>query len=107
LVNEERKKNGLNELEWGTNLYKWAQANSKRMATEQDLVYSDYGAFQELFRAVGYDTVERLCEAVMIIWENGNQYERKFLNAGTLYGTVAVYKSGEIYYITYIADYFH
>lgn len=106
LVNEERINNGLNELEWGVNLYKTVQANSKNMAAKQELVYADYGAFQELFRAAGYDAVEKLSEAAMTIWKTGNQYDRKFLNSGTLYGAVGVYKSGEIYYITYIADYF-
>ena len=105
-VNEARTNNGLDELKWGTNLYKWARANSQDMAAKQDLVYSSYGAFQELYRAVGYDTAEKFTEALMTIWENGNQYDRKFLNSGTAYGAVAVYKSGEIYYITYIADYF-
>ena len=81
-------------------------AGKRLLVAEQELVYSSYGAFQELFRAVGYDTAEKISEAAMTIWENGNQYDRKFLNSGTLYGAVAVYKSGEIYYITYIADYF-
>ena len=105
-VNEARTNNGLDELEWGTNLYKWAQANSRDMAAKKELVYSDYGGFQSLYRAAGYDTVENISEAVMTIWESSDQYDRNFLNSGTPYGAVAVYKSGEIYYITYIADYF-
>jgi len=105
-VNEARTNNGLDELEWGTNLYKWARANSQDMAEEQELVYSDYGAFQELYRAAGYDTAEKISEAAMTIWETGDQYDREFLNSVTIYGAVAVYKSGEIYYITYIADFF-
>jgi uncharacterized protein YkwD len=106
LVNEERKTKGMDELEWGLYLYKRALANSKDMAAAQEIVYSSYGAYQDIFRAVGYDTAEKLSEAAMTIWKNGKQFERKFLNSVTLYGAVAVYKSGEIYYITYIADYF-
>ena len=33
-------------------------------------------------------------------------YELKILNSVTGYGAVAVCKSGEIFYITYIADYY-
>jgi len=97
----------LEELEWGTNIYKWGQDNSKNMAEEQELSYSDYGAFQDVYRGVGYGTAAKTAEAVMAIWETGKQYDNKFLNTRTLYGSVAVYKSGDIYYITYIADYYH
>ncbi|MFC1961628.1 CAP domain-containing protein [Chloroflexota bacterium] len=106
LVNQERSSRGLNELEWGTNLYKWAQANSRNMATNQRLEYSDYGAFQNLYWAVGYISADRMARAVFTAWQNMTQYERHFLNVGTKYGVVAAYKPGEIFYITYIADYF-
>lgn len=106
LVNQERKNNGLNELMWGDNLYKWAMANSRSMATSKRLEYSELFSWQEVFWATGYSTIDRIANAALTIWKDGKQYERNFLSKGANYGAVAVYKSGEIFYITYIADFF-
>jgi len=106
LVNQERKNNGLNELMWGDNLYKWAIANSRTMAINKSLEYSELFSWQEVFWATGYGTTDRIANAALTIWKDGKQYERNFLSTGANYGAVAVYKSGEIFYITYVADFF-
>jgi len=104
LVNQERKDNGLNELIWGGNLYKWAMANSRNMATNKRYEYSDYASWQEVHWAAGYSTTDEIANGALIIWKNGLQYERNIINKVATYGAVAVYKSGEIFYITYIAS---
>ena len=106
LVNQEREKSGLDEIIWVDNLYKWAMANSRDMATGRRYEYSEYGAWQEHYWATGYDTSDEMANAVFEIWKTSLQYERSFLNEGAKYGAVAVYKSGEIFHITYLADYF-
>jgi hypothetical protein len=47
-----------------------------------------------------------MANAAFTVWKNRQGYERSFLSVGANYGAVAVYKSGEIFYITYVADYF-
>jgi len=106
LVNQERKNNGLNELTWGDSIYKWAMANSRNMATNKQLEYTEYVGWQGVFRATGYGRADRIANAALTIWKNSRDYERNFLGKGANYGAVAVYKSGEIFYITYVADYF-
>ena len=106
LVNQERENNGLNELLWGANLYKWAMSNSRSMAINKRLQYTELFSWQEVFWATGYSTLDRLANAALTIWKDGKQYERNFLSKGANYGAIAVYKSGEIFYITYIADFF-
>jgi uncharacterized protein YkwD len=106
LVNQERENNGLDEIAWGGNLYKWAITNSRSMATNKRLEYSEYVGWQEIFWATGYGTAERIASAALAVWKNRQQYERNFLNTGANYGAVGVHKSGEVFYITYMADYF-
>jgi uncharacterized protein YkwD len=106
LINQERTNNGLDELMWGDNIYKWAMANSRRMATNKRFEYIEYVGWQEIFWATGYGTPDRIAQAALTVWKNRQQYERYFLSAGAKYGAVAVYKSGEIFYITYVADYY-
>jgi len=106
LVNQERENNGLDEIMWGDNLYKWAATNSRSMATNKRLEYSEYVGWQEVFWATGYGTADRIANAALTVWKNRQQYERSFLNTGANYGAVGVHKSGEIFYITYMADYF-
>ena len=103
LINQERRKNGLNLLEWTDSIYMWAKEHSDDMATKKRLEYSEYSYSQDVFRAAGYSTIDRIAEATLMIWEESLQYERNFLNEHTSYGAVAVTKSGEIFYITYFA----
>jgi len=106
LVNQERTNNGLDELMWGDNLYRWARTNSRSMATNKRLEYIEYLGWQDIFWATGYGTADRMANAALTVWKNRQQYERNFLSVGANYCAVAVYKSGEIFYITYVADYF-
>ena len=106
LVNQGRINIGLDEQLWGPNVYKWAIENSRNMATNRRIEYSDYASWQEVEWATGYDTAGEMTEAVMTMWKNTNNYERTFLNINATYGAIAVHKSDEIYYITYIASSF-
>jgi archaellum component FlaC len=105
LVNQDRKNNDLDEMDWGKYLYKDAFAHSRRMATTKRLEYPEFG-WQEVYWAVGHRTTDMMANAAFTVWQNRLQYERNFLNATTKYCAVGVYKSGEIFYITYLADYF-
>jgi len=105
LVNKERKDNGLDELMWGKYLYKSAIANSRNMAIRKRLEYPEFG-WQEVFWATGYSTADGIADAALTVWKNRLKYETNFLNKATKYCAVAVYKSGDIFYITYLADYF-
>jgi len=106
LINQERKDNGIDELLWGKNIYKFAMSNSRDMAIKNRLSYSDYGAYQQVFWATGYDNADSIANAALLIWKNEQRYEKTFLNTVMVYGAVGVYKSGEIFYVTYICDYF-
>jgi len=106
LINQERKDNGIDELLWGKNIYKFAMSNSRDMAEKKRLSYSDYGAYQQVFWATGYDNADSIANAALLIWKNEQRYEKTFLNTVMVYGAVGVYKSGEIFYVTYICDYF-
>lgn len=106
LINQERKANGIDELLWGKNIYKFAVSNSRDMAEKKRLGYSDYGAYQQVFWATGYDKTDSIANAAWITWKNNQQYEMIFLNTVMVYGAVGAYKSGEIFYITFICDYF-
>jgi len=105
LINQERTNNGLDELMWGKYRYKDAIAHSRYMATTKKLEYPEFG-WQEIFWATGYSTADEIANAAWTVWKNRFFYETAFLNKVTFYGAVGVYKSGEIFYITYAADYF-
>jgi uncharacterized protein YkwD len=107
LINQERVNAGLEELEPGENLYKWALTNSRTMATNQREEYSDYGSWQAVYWVAGHDTPERMADDTLTVWKGRQEYERFFLNVTARYGAIGIYKSGDIFYITYIADYFH
>ncbi len=104
LINQERQNNGLNELEWSEGLYWWAMEHSQHMATTKRLEYSEHPYWQDIFRAAGYSTLDRIANAALIIWKESLQYERNFLNNNAKYGAVAASKSGEIFYIACFAD---
>ena len=106
LVNQERVANGLNEMTWGENVYKWAIGNSRDMERNEEIGYSDYPSWQEVFWATGYATAEEVASAALTIWKAGSQYEKNILSTGALYGAVGVHKARDIYYITYIASSF-
>ena len=106
LINQKRKNNGLDELMWGKYLYKAATANNQDMATNQQLEYPSRAAWKEVYRAAGHSTTGGIANATFTIWQNSRIYENNFLNVASFYGAVAVLKSGEFFYITYMADYY-
>ncbi len=106
LVNQERIDNGLDEVQWGENIYKWAIANSRSMAANKRTEYTAYIGWQEVFWATGYGTEDKIASAALTIWQNHQLYERNLLNVAAKYGAVGVHKAGDIFYITYVADYF-
>ena len=106
LINQERKNNGVDELIWGTNLYKLAEQNSRKMAEEGEYQYSDAGAiWQQVFMATRYGTLDQLANAALITWKSSDyRYSYHIINPQAIYGAVATKKSGEVYYITYISS---
>ena len=105
LINQERKNNGLNELLWGKNLYKFAEWNSSDMERRKAYQYSEYAFRQEVFWAAGYSTVDRIANGALLTWRTDlHRYEQSVLNNEYAYGAVGAYKSGDIFYITYITD---
>lgn len=103
LINQERRDNGLDELEWNHSLYLWAKSHSRDMAARKRLELSDYDVWQDVWQATGYSTMDRLTSATLTIWKDSVNYERTLLVKGATVGAVAVYKSGGIFYITYFA----
>jgi len=106
LANQERIDNGLEALEWGKYLYKTATANSRDMATSGQLEYPSRAAGKEIHRAAGYSTTDGMANATLIIWKGTSNFAANFLIKGARYGAVGVYKSGDIFYITYMADFY-
>lgn len=103
-INSERDNNDLDELVWSDGIYQWARAHSMDMAERKTVAVSDESYWQDVFQAAGYSTPEGLTDAVFIIWKDRLQYEMNFLNQGAEYGAVGVYKSGDIFYVTYFAS---
>ena len=106
LINQARTDNGLEELTWGDYLYKSAKNHSQYMAANKRLEEPAIGSYQEVIWVTGYTDIQRMVESIFTIWQNSYRYETEFLSSATTYGTVAVYKSGEIFYITYTSGVF-
>ncbi len=104
LINQERIDNGVTELEWGVNIYKWAKENSLNMATYKRYEYSSYASWQEILWAAGHNSAESIANAAMIVWRDSLQYERNMINTVAIYGAVGIYESAGIYYITFITS---
>lgn len=107
LINQVRVANGLNELQIGANLEDWALENSQNMAYSKEYeVYTDhYVPFQRVFWATGYSSLDRLVNAALVTWQSHVLfYQENVLNEDAVYGAVRVVKSGEIYYITFMAS---
>lgn len=107
LINQERISHGLNALEIGHNLEDWSLINSQRMSlSKEPEYYTDYWVpFQKVFVATGYSSLDRIINAAMVIWQsNALSYEANILDEDALYGAVSAVKSGEVYYITFMAS---
>ncbi len=106
LVNQKRRDKGLDEQIWGDNLYSQALANSRDMAANKRMEYSSSTGWQEVDWVTGYDTADKMADALLTIWGNRLSYEQNILNSVPAYGAVGVCKSGDIFYITYLASHF-
>jgi uncharacterized protein YkwD len=104
LINQERAAHGLDEMVLGDYLYKAAINHSRNMATSGRLEEPDKGSYQEVIWATGYTDTQVMAESIFTLWKNTMRYDLEFLSDVTPYGAVAVYKSGDIYYITYLSD---
>jgi myosin heavy subunit len=108
-LNNARDDAGLVRLQSGKNLVNWSKANSEDMSVaKQTLIYDDsFVPYQQHFIATGYDTVDDLIAAVMTIWQsNATSYQNNVLADDALYGVVSVVKTGDIFYITFMASNF-
>jgi predicted nuclease with TOPRIM domain len=106
LINQARADNDLNELDWGKYLYRDAIANCRDMATSGRIEYPERPCWKDIYRAAGFSTTDEMVNATFTVWEAGRNYEENILDTGPKYGAVAVYKSGEVFYITYMLDYY-
>jgi len=106
MINQERVQRGIKELAWGRNLYVEATTNDQNMASSKTLKGSSYSSWQAYWWATGYQSSEDMANATMTVWKNQALYEPNFFNVVAAYGAVAVYQSGDIYYITFIASQF-
>jgi uncharacterized protein YkwD len=105
LINQERSNNGLYELEWGENIYMWAKWNSVAMSETGDFEYSSWLSVQAVLITAGQTTFDGLVDGVMMVWkQRKHEYSPKILSTGVKYGAVATVKSGDVYYITYVAS---
>ena len=84
-----------------------AKENSESWAPRGRIEYSEFSFLQDIFRAVGYATGDRIANAALATWKLSLQYEKKFLDIAARYGAVGVGKSGDVYYITYFASTYH
>lgn len=106
-INQVRTAAGLITLQWGNNLSTFAQTNNRAMMVSRVLEqYNEHWVpYQLAFIATGYDTVEALVSATMVIWENRTlQYQDNILADDAIYGAVRVERSGDIFYITFMAS---
>ncbi len=105
LVNQERRNAGLDELEWGVNLYSWARQNSVSMSETGEFKYTSWLSTQAVLITSGQETFDGLVNGVMAVWkQQKHEFTPKFLSTVTKYGAVATYRLGDIYYITFLAN---
>ncbi|MFC1991288.1 CAP domain-containing protein [Chloroflexota bacterium] len=104
MINKERKDSGLNELEWTDNFYQRAKEHSNYLANKNLAEVSEHPYWQDVFRAAGYSSLDRITKAAWMVWKETNGFAYNFFNQHAKFGTVAVSISGDIFYITYFAD---
>jgi len=105
LINKDRVDNELDILPWRESLHKRAKENSIYLATNKGLLYPEYERrWREVYWATGYNSADKIAEATHLAWQNRNEYEEHFLWTYLDFGAVGVYKSEDIFYITYLGD---
>jgi len=105
LINKDRIDKGLDILPWREGLHKRAKENSIYLATNKGLLYPEYERrWREVYWATGYNSADEIAEATHLAWQNRDEYEKHFLWTYLDFGAVGVYKSEDIFYITYLGD---
>ena len=105
LINADRVEKGLDILPWREALRKVARENSLYLAMNKGLIYPEYDReWREVYWAAGYNSAAEIAEATYLEWKSRDKYEKYFLETYLDYGAVGVYKSEDIFYITYLGD---
>ena len=103
IVNQERKSAGLNELIWNGGLYSCADSNNRKMSETKSLEQPECPSLEQVFWFLGYGTSDRITNTALLAWKNNPySYKQNVLNSKAVSGAVAVYKSEEILYITFL-----
>ena len=104
LINQERTKNNVPALEWGKNLYNITKQHGKYMYENSRYEPSSWPFFQEIYWGAGYTSADNLANGALLVWQNFQyRYEHGILSKAFKYGGVGAYKSGEVFYITFMA----
>lgn len=104
LINQDRVAAGVTEFIFGKTLYSQAKQNSLHMAESGKIETNPAVFYQEVYRAVGYDSVNTIVMGTLLTWKiTEYRYEHGALLAYNKYGAVGVYQSGDIFYITLMA----
>ena len=104
-INEARTQNGLGTLLWKDSDYSWARNNCIQMAELNKEIYQAGVLWRLNFRADGYENIGTLANGALLLWKNDDySFNQRVLNGQIKYGVVATYKSGNIYYITYMGS---
>ncbi|MDP2931477.1 MAG: CAP domain-containing protein [Chloroflexota bacterium] len=107
LINRERANSGVPALNWGENLYGWARNNNQTMRANARMENPEYVSWHEVLWAAGYSSAEAIARGAMANWKvNVYTYEKNVLHKSALYGAVNALKSGDVFFITYMADIF-
>ncbi len=103
-INQERVNAGVPELQLGKYLYTQARYNSRDMAATGKFIYDTGVFYQENFWAAGYDSVASITRGALLTFKaNQYNYEHGALLINNIYGAVGAWKSGDIFFITFMA----
>jgi uncharacterized protein YkwD len=104
LINLERTKAGIPELEYGKNLHSLAVSNDKNMLRLGRFEYDVSVAYQEVFWGINYTSVDSIATAAMKTWTlNKYRFSTTALLVTNKYGAVGAYYDGGVYFITFMA----
>jgi len=104
LINEERVKASLPELEWSDRLEKLAKEHSQWMATTGRFEHSENRVKESIFKAIGYTTEERAASAAVSSWLDSPSYKANVLHKVVKACAAGVASDNNTVYITFVAD---
>ena len=104
IINQDRVKSGIPELQWGRNLYNIVKQHSKYMQELGRYEYSSWPFFQQIYWAAGYSSVDGISRGALLVWKtNQYQYEHGIQSKAFKYGAVGAYKLGDVIFIAFMA----